>query len=235
MHPYTIKLKKKYYKVEEHPYWIYTNTIRQYLNMDSTVIDIGCGRNAAELKNLTEFSHELVGLDVVDFNKNDAEKLHLIKNNVHNLSVQNSIADLVISRSVLEHLHDPLSVYSEVFRVLKRKGHFIFLTPNSKDYSAVISKLISNRYHARIVSKTEGRDSYDTFPTYYRSNSYTSIKQCSDSAGFKIVSFSYFGQYPSYFVFSPLLFMLGTLYDKFICKYDFLKIFRGWILAVLQK
>ena len=237
MHPYTQKLMKRYYKAEEHPYRIYTNTIKQYLNLnrDSTVIDIGCGRDAVELKNLTGISHKLVGLDVVDFNKNASDNIHLIKNDIDNICVQNNTADLVISRSVLEHVHNPFSVYNEVFRILKRNGHFIFLTPNSKDYSAVISKLIPNRYHSYIVSKTEGRDSHDTFPTYYRSNSYTSIKKCSDSVGFEIIHFSYLGQYPAYFVFSPFLFLIGTMYDKFICKYDSLKVLRGWILAVLKK
>lgn len=235
MHPYTQKLMKKYYKAEEHPYRIYTNTIKQYLNRNSTVIDIGCGRDANELKNLIDSSHNQIGLDIVDFNKSAANNTHLIKNDIHNVCIKDNSADLVISRSVLEHLHNPFSVYNEAFRILKKNDHFIFLTPNSKDYSVVISKLVPNRYHSFIVYKSEGRNSQNTFPTYYSSNSYTSIRRCSDNAGFKIVSFSYFGQYPAYFVFNPFLFFLGTMYDKFICKYDFFKIFRGWILAVLQK
>ena len=120
MHPHVQKLIKKYYKVEDHPYRIFTNTTRRYLNSDSTIIDMGCGRNATELKNFNETLHERIGIDVVDFNKKDLQNIRLIKNDIHNISIKDNIADLVISRSVLEHLHNPSGVFCEVFRILKK-------------------------------------------------------------------------------------------------------------------
>jgi hypothetical protein len=85
------------------------------------------------------------------------------------------------------------------------------------------------------VARTEGRAAEDTFPTYFRANGYASLQKYADETGFRILSFEYLGQYPAYFTFNPLLFLLGTAYDKFITRYGFLKKLRGWILVVLKK
>ena len=55
------------------------------------------------------------------------------------------------------------------------------------------------------------------------------------STGFKVAGISMLGQYPSYLTFNPLLFLMGTAYDKIICRYEYLSPLRGWILGVLQK
>jgi len=136
---------------------------------------------------------------------------------------------------VLEHIGNPEKAYREIHRILKPGGHFIFLTPNFYDYASLLAKMIPNRFHSRIVRLTEGRDEDDTFPTYYRSNTGRDIKKLAKTTGFEVTRIDYLGQYPSYFMFSPMLFILGTVYDKMICAFDSLKYLRGWILVVLKK
>jgi SAM-dependent methyltransferase len=228
---------KMFYSGTEHPYRKYHNTICRHLRQGDVVLDIGCGHEAPDLKKLSvlSLSKILVGLDVTKFYRQTDNLVHLITANASNICLKKDSVNLVISRSVLEHLNNPLAVFTEVHRVLKGDGYFIFLTPNIYDYSALFAKLIPDRYHEYIVSKTEGRKAEDIFPTFYKVNSHKSIHNYAKLTGFKIVNFEYLGQYPAYLTFNPLLFLLGTAYDKLITRYDSLKSLRGWILAVLTK
>jgi len=236
MREYTERLKKKFYSNTDHPYKVYSNIIRQYVKKDDLIVDAGCGHEAPGLTKLSDVSKNLIGLDLTNFSKRDTRNgFSLVRNDISDICIKDNMVDVVISRSVLEHLSDPFKVFFEVYRILKKPGYFIFLTPNIGDYSSIIAKLIPNRFHASIVSKTEGRNIEDTFSTYYRSNSLKSIKRYSEKLGFNIEYSEYLGQYPTYFTFNPVLFLFASAYDRLICKHDFLKILRGWILVVLQK
>jgi ubiquinone/menaquinone biosynthesis C-methylase UbiE len=87
---------------------------------------------------------------------------------------RNSI-DLAYSRSVMEHLEDAETAFSEIYQVLNTNGRYIFLTPNFWDYASLMAYVIPNRLHAKIVRLSEARSEEDTFPTYYRSNTYYGI------------------------------------------------------------
>ena len=75
--------------------------------------------------------------------------------------------DIVFSDNVLEHLEQPLDVFSEVARVLKPGGIFLFKTPNKWHYMPTIARLTPHRFH-QFVNKIRGRAEADTFPTRYR-------------------------------------------------------------------
>jgi len=99
----------------------------------------------------------------------------------------------------------------------------------------VLARIIPNRFHPWIVSKTEGRDEGDVFPTRYRTNTFGAVKKLADATGFEIVSFRYLGQYPSYFMFNGALFYLATGYEKLISSVEALGFLRGWIFGVLRR
>ena len=71
------------------------------------------------------------------------------------IPLEENCVDVMMASSVMEHVTDPARVYGEIYRVLKPGGHFIFLTANLLDYASIIAKLIPNRFHPWIVSKTE--------------------------------------------------------------------------------
>jgi len=142
--------------------------------------------------------------------------------------------DLVISRSVLEHLETPRLFFRELWHILKPESKFIFLTPSRWDYASILVRLIPNRFHGEVVRRTEGRDEGDTFPTFYRANSDGTLKALAKGAGLKIVTLSHLGQYPSYLMFNPFLFLLGTVYGRIVRRFSLLKGARGWILGIVQ-
>ena len=120
-------------------------------------------------------------------------------------------------------------------RILRPGGYFIFLTGNMWDYSAIIAKLVPNRYHPWIVERTQGRKEQDTFPVAYKTNTRHAVTKYANQVGFDVSSFAYLGQYPCYFLFSGPLFLVGTAYEKLISRFSMLKFLRGWILVVLRK
>lgn len=237
MKKYSEILKNKFYgKDWVHPYGIYEKVILNHVKSNSVVLDAGCGKDASTLKRFDRFGLCLIGLDVCEFNRSEIKSLlYLVRSDLRAIVLKSNSIDLVISRSVFEHIENPEEMVREIHRVLKPGGHFIFLTPNVYDYASIFSAMLPNRFHACVVRLTEGRNEKDTFPTYYRFNSGRRIKKIAEKLGFEVCTLDYLGQYPSYFMFNPILFIVGTAYDKLICKTDILKNLRGWILAILKK
>lgn len=228
------RLKDHFFRDEDHPYRLFEKKIHNLLKPENVLLDAGCGRTAPILSKFRGQARELIGVDLVDFTTN-IEGITLIKGDLSNTGLPDNHVDLIMARSVMEHVADPCAVYKEMYRILKPGGHFIFLTANLWDYSALIARVIPNRFHPWIVSKTEGRQEHDVFPIQYKTNTKGSIRKLSDATGFRILSFEYHGQYPGYLLFNGFLFFLGTLYEKLISRFQTLAFLRGWILVVLEK
>jgi SAM-dependent methyltransferase len=143
--------------------------------------------------------------------------------------------DLIISRSVFEHLVDPAAVYAEMARVLRPGGNLLFLTANMWDYGTLVARMVPNRFHAKVVKAVEGRDEEDTFPTAYRSNTRSAVERLAAGAGLQVRQFEYLSQYPNYLMFNGLAFFVGMCYEKLISRWEILRALRGWILVTLHK
>jgi hypothetical protein len=103
------------------------------------------------------------------------------------------------------------------------------------DYASIVAALIPNRFHPWIVARTEGRKEHDVFPVAYRTNTRRAVKKWAARSGFELISFRYLGQYPSYFMFNGLLFLVATGYEKLIANIPALNFLQGWILVTLRK
>jgi ubiquinone/menaquinone biosynthesis C-methylase UbiE len=231
------KIQSRLFGKVIHPYKIYERKILAKLNADSVLLDAGCGRTAPVLSKFVGKAKRLLGVELVEFDpKTVPAGVELIQANLAKVSqVGDASVDLVISRSVLEHIKEIEPVYREMHRILKPGGGFIFLVPNFGDYVSLISWIVPNKFHAYIVSKTEGRDTHDTFPAYYKSNSRSSVARLASRTGFRIVSCEYLGQSPDMLMFNAPLFLLGSLYEKLITWIRPLGFLRGWILVELVR
>ena len=228
------RLRQKYFRYEDHPYRIFERSVDRMLRPEHTLLDAGCGRTAPVLVKYLGRARRLVGVDLVDFPA-VIPGIDLLHGDLNRIDLPDASVDLVISRSVMEHVEDPVAVYAETNRVLRPGGHFIFLTANRWDYASLIATAIPNRFHPWIVSRVEGREDHDVFPTQYRTNTQAAVRRYAAGAGFDIVSFDYLGQYPSYFMFNGALFLLATGYEKLISRFEILRYLRGWIHVVLRK
>lgn len=227
------KLKNRFYRNDEHPYLLFENLATEMLKPGQVLLDAGCGRTAPVLRKFKDVAGKLIGVDLVD--PRDVEPgIDYFQADLASIPIESSSVDLVISRSVFEHLTNPDAVYKEISRVLKPGGRLIFLTANAWDYGTMIAKAVPNKYHSKIVRMVEGRPEEDTFPTAYKTNSRRDVARLAANNGFVLDRLQYLGQYPSYFMFNGFLFLLATGYER-LTRLKMLAFLRGWILVVLQK
>lgn len=230
----TEALRERFYGDDVHPYELFEREVAAALRPGDTLLDAGCGRTAPVLAKFRGRAARLVGVDLVDFTT-EVAGIELIKGDLARVPLPDGSVDLIMSRSVMEHVTDPLAVYTELGRLLRPGGRLIFLTANLWDYAALIAKAIPNRFHPWIVSRTEGRAEQDVFPTAYRTNTRRAVERWAAATGFQVESVRHLSQYPNYFMFSAPLFLLATAYEKTIRKVEALGFLRGWILASLRK
>jgi SAM-dependent methyltransferase len=228
------RLKERYFGSDQHPYITFERKIDSLISSNDTLMDAGCGRTAPVLRKYRGKVRRLIGVDVVEF-PSPIEGVELLNSDLARMPVMDRSVDVVISRSVMEHIADPANVYREIARVLRPGGTFVFLTGNFWDYAAVITNIVPNRFHPWIVARTQGRAENDVFPTAYKTNTRGAVERWSRGAGFEVVSYQYLGQYPTYFMFNGFLFLIGTAYEKLISHFEALRFLRGWILVVLRK
>jgi SAM-dependent methyltransferase len=228
------RLRVRFFRDEDHPYQILEREVARRLRAGDTLLDAGCGFEAPLLAKFKGKAARLVGVDAVDFHaRPDGVELH--RGDLASMPLPDASVDLIVSRSVMEHLVDPLAVYREFRRVLRPGGHVLFLTGNAWDYGSIAARLIPNRFHPWIVARTEGRAEEDVFPTVYRSNTRRAVERWARASGLEIASFRYLGQYPSYFMFNGALFLIATAYEKLLSRFEFLRGLRGWIFVTLRK
>lgn len=228
------KLLRKYYSKSPHPYRIYDEKVERLVRNEIVILDAGCGRTAPVLKRYLGRASRLIGIDLVEF-KDVPNGIETYNADLGKLPLEDASVDLIMSRSVFEHLSDPESVYKEFSRVLRPGGSVVFLTANMWDYGTLIARIVPNRFHAKIVKHVEGREEEDTFPTEYKTNTKKDVTRLANLSGLNVYSLEYLGQYPNYLMFNGALFFAGMCFDKLVCRFDSLKLLRGWILVTLRK
>jgi len=195
-----------------HPSW--TDSVGRYraligdaANPGARILDLGCGRNGLHGDDL-ECAPETTVVGV----EPDAAALagnvvvsHRVVGSGEELPFAAATFDVVASAWVLEHLDHPGLVFSEVRRVLKSGGRFVFLTPNAWNYNAWMIRAVPHRWHAAITHRLYGRGEGDAYPVRYRANSRASLHRLLNAAGFAHSRLTYNGD-PSYIAFNrPLL------------------------------
>ncbi len=229
------RLRDRFYDSQTHPYRVLERRIDGLVSREtSTLLDAGCGRSAPMLRRFLGRVPRLIGVELVDF-RGVPPGIETYKSDLANLPLPDAGVDLIMSRSVFEHLTDPPAVYRELARILKPGGRLVFLTANMWDYGTQVARLVPNRWHAAIVKATEGRAEEDTFPTAYLTNTRRDVDRLSREAGLRVERFEYLSQYPNYLMFNGALFALGMCYEKLVSAFKPLEFLRGWILVTLVK
>jgi SAM-dependent methyltransferase len=218
----------------EHPYARYEREVSSRVGCGQTLLDVGCGRTAPVLRKFANRGIELIGIDCIDFTA-DQTDMQLYRRDICDTGLSAASVDLAMARSVMEHVTQPIPAYTEMARVLKAGGRFVFLTANAWDYVSFFARLVPNRLHGNMISYLEGRLEEDVFPTAYKTNTKSRIYRHARLAGLEVEHFEYLGQYPSCFLFDERLFKIASAYEKFLARNRSLHFLRGWILAILRK
>lgn len=232
----TDKLRDRIYGDDPHPYDLLEREVRRRLEPHHTLFEIGCGRTAPLLRHFEGDAERLWGIDLVDFRADDLPPgIDIHKADAGATGLEDSTVDLAYSRAVMEHVEDADAVFKEVERILRPKGSYVFLTPSLWDYASLVSMAIPNKFHPQIVRLTEGREEEDVFPAHYQCNTAGAVRRLSRAHGLEAESVRYLSQYPCYFQFNPVLFLLASAYEKLTCTTELFGPLRGWMLAVVTK
>lgn len=228
------ELFRKYYSSRKFHDTLYDEMIRKYLTPGQRVLDAGCGRYLRFCKELSGIA-PMVGIDLESVLETDNRCAPFgVRGDLGKLPFLSGHFDMVISRSVVEHLEDPLQVFREFSRVLRPGGKVVIITPNKYDYVSLIASITPYRLHRFLVSRIFQVSEDDVFPTLYRANTLSSIRGALVSAGFVPKELGTINHYPAYLMFSPALFRLGVLYERITSLRLFASL-RGSILCVFEK
>jgi ubiquinone/menaquinone biosynthesis C-methylase UbiE len=228
------QLFDKHYRGRKFHDDLYRDLIRKYLRPGQRLLDAGCGRYMRFCKELSGTAH-VVGMDLDStFDTDNKRQPFGVRGDLNRLPFPSDHFDMIISRSVVEHLEDPPQVFREFCRVLRPGGKVVIITPNKHDYVSVIAALTPYWLHRRLVSKIFGVPKDDVFPTLYRANTLRAMRKSMISGGFVEKELDAINHYPAYLTFSPVLFRLGILYDRLTSRTSFRSL-RASILCVFEK
>jgi SAM-dependent methyltransferase len=197
-----------------HPGWrpathVYESLIRERLKPGLRVLDVGCGRGGT-LEQLGSVVSYPIGIDpdlrsLIEHRLPDLPRMAAT---AAALPLPANSVDLVLSSWVLEHLPTPAHTFSEVARVLRPGGAFIFLTPGALSPAALLNRALMPLQH-RLVPLIYGRAETDAFPVVYRANTCRQIERLAHDSGLALDALIPI-QDPTYFAFHPLIFRLNA-------------------------
>jgi ubiquinone/menaquinone biosynthesis C-methylase UbiE len=228
------RLFEKYYAGRQFHDGYYRAAIRQNTRSGDRLLDAGCGRYLKFSKEIAAIA-EVVGIDLEStLETNNRQSPFGVRGDLNWLPFRAETFDVVISRSVVEHLANPRRVFHEFARVLKRGGKVILITPNKYDYVSLIAAITPYSWHRTLCSRIFGVAEDDVYPTHYRANTIREIGIQLRAAGFMKRELLAINHYPAYLSFSPLLFRLGILYER-LTSLSMFRQLRGSLLCVFEK
>jgi SAM-dependent methyltransferase len=172
----------------------YEEELGRYVNPSNDWLDLGCGKRILPAWRLTteqalvRQSKTLVGVDFdLQSLKDNTSIKQKVRGHTSDLPFSESTVDLVTANMVVEHLDSPLSHFREVHRILRHSGLFLFHTPNAWGHPVLLSRMFPHSVKRSAARLLDGRCEEDVFPTFYRANTRTQIRDLAERSGFELV------------------------------------------------
>lgn len=226
-----VELDARYYPDYVRPDVRFDQAIRRYLRPEHSVLDAGAGRGERFRYDYKTWVDQVVGVDLEEgvlTNPNLAEA-HVA--DLADLPFDDATFDVVLTRCVLEHVEDPLSVFSELRRVLRLNGHLILRVPGRFHYASIAARLTPLRFH-QWFNDQRGFGA-EAFPTFYRANDRPTLRRLAAATGYRIRELELLEIKPAYLDFHPLAYRVGVGYERLV-RHHRLQDLRSTIIAVLE-
>ncbi len=194
--------------------------VRSHVTPHSRVLDLGCGRGG--VVELFWRDVELAaGLDPdkPSLSEHRGGGMPVIRGVGERLPFLDQSFDLIVCVWVLEHLRDPLATLSEVRRVLRPGGHFVFVTPNLRNPLMLMNRVgkALPALQRRVVPKLYGRREADTFPVQYRANTLKAIGDLARDANLSVYELRVVAD-PTYLALNGFMFRASVLSERVMPK-----------------
>lgn len=101
------------------------------IDIDGTILDVGCGDGKLMKKISKKYNINTIGLDIKK-SKNFNESTPFILGDGTSLSFKSNVFSLITSFSVIEHIPEELrsKFYGKIYRTLRKGGYLIIQHPN---------------------------------------------------------------------------------------------------------
>ena len=134
---------------------------------NTSILDLGCSEG---LTAAVVFNRKLdIGLDnhkyFVKLAIDSGVYKKVILGDARKIPLSNKSVDLVFSNCVIEHIEGIDKVFSEVYRVLKPGGKFVFTTPSHNFYKYSIFSRLGLKFISKFYGKLRDKK-YSHFNTY---------------------------------------------------------------------
>jgi ubiquinone/menaquinone biosynthesis C-methylase UbiE len=194
---------------------VYETQIREHVQSPLRLLDVGCGRGGV-LEQLTDLDIAAHGVDpdLASLREYRLPSVARAVASAEALPFPSDYFDMVISAWVLEHLPHPAQTFSEVGRVLRQGGVFIFLAPNKHSPIALLNRTLKPLQQT-LVPLLYGRAEADTFPVVYRANTERALQQLTQQADLHLLSLQHIHD-PTYLAFHEGLFRLNVFLTRWL-------------------
>jgi ubiquinone/menaquinone biosynthesis C-methylase UbiE len=206
------------------------------IQQGSSILEIGAGPPNPTSQFISTIGH-VVGADVDPKVKTNEHLTEAFILEGDALPFGDRSFDACVSNYVLEHVVNPEMHISEVARVLKPGGVYLFRTPNLFHYVSLVARATPHWFHRAVANRLRNipPEGHDPYPTFYRLNSRRAILKASISAGFIVRELHMIEKEPSYGMSSRLLFLAFLGYERVVNSSEIFSQIRSNILGVLQK
>jgi ubiquinone/menaquinone biosynthesis C-methylase UbiE len=198
----------------------YEQTVARFMNSFSTaavLVDVGGGKRCHFAKYRRDSSPiKLIAVDASQeaLAQNDDVDDRFATDVMDGLPFQDQSIDMIVSRSVLEHLRDVEFLIADSARVLKREGLFIHVFPSKFAPFSVANQLLPRRFSRRLLfTLIPGSEGEQGFPAYYDRTYPSAIRRLLGRHGFEVVDMRLSYYQAEYFDFFVPLYLVNALYE----------------------
>ncbi|WOJ95028.1 class I SAM-dependent methyltransferase [Congregibacter variabilis] len=225
------QLTEPLFPIYDQMIWSYSSTLK-----NGVLLDVGGGflMPAARSRQYMQ-SCEVIGFDIsaAALRKNHDIDFGICADACKSWPLADESVDIVVSRSLIEHLHDTETFARECYRVLKPGGIAIHVLPGKNSPFSILNRLLPNKVSKHLLNWAfPHRKSELGFPAYYQNCAYPAITQLFERHHFQleVVRLRYFQS--SYFmVFFPV-FVLSALYDLLLWRLGIKRLASQFLLVV---
>jgi SAM-dependent methyltransferase len=205
---------------KRHLHTVYKFEVAALVNrqLGQVVLDIGGGKECPFLPFVEEPRRQLIV--AIDYS---AEELHanlgLDRRIVADAAAptfpfRDSSADLIVSRSVVEHLHDNRMFFENCARVLRPGGVLVHTFPCKFAPFALLNQILPNRVTRRLIAAFHPQWQQDCgFLAFYDRCYFSAVQRLLECTGFKNLRFTFRYYQSIYFDFFFPLYVVMLAYD----------------------
>lgn len=171
----------------------YKEVLQAAVTPGTAWLELGCGRQIFPefISSSEREEHELVsccrlavGIDYSpDGLRRHRSLANVLAGDIQRLPFADVSFDIVSANMVMEHIEHPVVALSEIKRILKPGGLFLFHTINARNYTFAAAKATPQGIKHKLIWLLEGRKEDDVFAVFYRFNTAARIGSVAEEAG----------------------------------------------------